>query len=647
MHSRSSKGLAEVQNQRLIECIISGRMYKLRAILEDSESDMNFNYVDENQMTPLMVACSLDNERTKTREYTIRMLLKRGANPNIVDACGTTVLANACKQNNIEVVKILLKRAFLDIDFNVKDRFGDTCLMHAVRTNSTELVQLVVNIMRRLSVDIDVKNNSDITPYLEAKRLGFNDVANILTKDGKASQTIMICPLIFDEHAEDAYNKANTVQAFNSNSRKSFGSKSSHQNLATSRVRNRNRQVKSAQEKRRNFDGTRKRVDEVKDLDTRLQRRKSDSELSTPDSFASIHDREEKPKNNKSKKEKEKATQVPSLLPMKRSDSKLRSTRSKDIEAKEGSNSNQKEAALSAPNSPVPKICMENSSVGVNLSTESVRSQNEASVTSTENHENSKPANGKLGTPEQIGQVVQTGKVIQTEQPPEADKNTNKSKNAWLRCLQKRAPMWRRRIHSHENKAVVESENGIENYQNDKIANIHKTLMSQNGTLQMIHMDKPSPPLAPRRCSSTLSVYFNGHQNLQKSRPGSAVTIDENPAIFTESSQGNPIAQDAVGPSITYEEVFELCPEMKDDSKRKWYSDIRWMLALKAHQNSQTFLPAQPHRFHHDISESEFRNESEGSRTSQRASVYDLKRPMIKKRHTTISPTSFKVYDVT
>ena len=78
MHSRSSKGLAEVQNQRLIECIMSGRMYKLRAILEDADSEMNFNYIDENHMTPLMVACSLDNEKTKTREYTIRMLLKRG-----------------------------------------------------------------------------------------------------------------------------------------------------------------------------------------------------------------------------------------------------------------------------------------------------------------------------------------------------------------------------------------------------------------------------------------------------------------------------------------------------------------------------------------------------------------------------------------
>ena len=78
IHSRNPKGIAEIQNQRLVECITSGRLYKLRSMLEDEESELNVNCVDENQMTPLMVACSLDNEKTKTRDYIIRMLLKRG-----------------------------------------------------------------------------------------------------------------------------------------------------------------------------------------------------------------------------------------------------------------------------------------------------------------------------------------------------------------------------------------------------------------------------------------------------------------------------------------------------------------------------------------------------------------------------------------
>ena len=78
MHSRSTKGLAEKQNQRLIECITERRLYKLRLMLEDEENEVNVNCIDENHMTPLMVACSLENEKAKTRENIIRMLLKRG-----------------------------------------------------------------------------------------------------------------------------------------------------------------------------------------------------------------------------------------------------------------------------------------------------------------------------------------------------------------------------------------------------------------------------------------------------------------------------------------------------------------------------------------------------------------------------------------
>lgn len=78
IHTRNPKGLAEIHNQRLVEYITSGRLYKLRLMLEDEESELNVNCIDENQMTPLMVACSLDKEKGKTRDYIIRMLLKRG-----------------------------------------------------------------------------------------------------------------------------------------------------------------------------------------------------------------------------------------------------------------------------------------------------------------------------------------------------------------------------------------------------------------------------------------------------------------------------------------------------------------------------------------------------------------------------------------
>ena len=47
-------------------------------MLEDEDNGVDVNCFDENQMTPLMVACALDDEKKKTREHIIRILLKRG-----------------------------------------------------------------------------------------------------------------------------------------------------------------------------------------------------------------------------------------------------------------------------------------------------------------------------------------------------------------------------------------------------------------------------------------------------------------------------------------------------------------------------------------------------------------------------------------
>lgn len=78
MNSGSSKGLTEVHNNRLFECITTGRLYKLRLMLEDENCEIDVNCLDENQETPLMVACSLKDEQARTRDHIIRILLKRG-----------------------------------------------------------------------------------------------------------------------------------------------------------------------------------------------------------------------------------------------------------------------------------------------------------------------------------------------------------------------------------------------------------------------------------------------------------------------------------------------------------------------------------------------------------------------------------------
>ena len=49
-------------------------------MLEDEGNEVDVDCLNENQLTPLMAACALDDERSKTRDQMIRILLKRGEN---------------------------------------------------------------------------------------------------------------------------------------------------------------------------------------------------------------------------------------------------------------------------------------------------------------------------------------------------------------------------------------------------------------------------------------------------------------------------------------------------------------------------------------------------------------------------------------
>ena len=488
-----------------------------------------------------------------------------------------TVLANACKQNNLAVVRILLNKASVDIDFNKKDRCGDTCLMHAVRTSNTELVRLLVNTMQRLSIDIDVKNNTDITPYLEAKRFGFNEIANVLTKDGNACQSIMICPLIFDEYREDAYNEVDATQRSFVGSNKELKWKKLNQNWSKRTVAGRNRLIKSAQEKKSDTDKSKERGNEMKGKHPNTK---------------VIH----QPKLERSRSELESANKV--LL--------VKESNVDNIKDHENKKENKQ---TEQDNSLIPVNC-------------------EGKIQDDLNREN-KTEFEKNGIHQ---------KQATTELERQADNEAMKGKSTWLRRLQKRGPTWKRRL--------LGSEVGDENCQEDKRPEMYRQSTLSNGSMRMLSTDNPSTPLVHHRSSSNLSVYFaDSHQSIPLTRPVSAYNIREKHEDFVQDSYHHSLLQEPVKPCITYEEVFALCPEMKGDISRKWYSDIRWMLALKAQQNSATYLPAQQQRYHHDSAGSEFRNDSEGSRSSRRTSVFDLKRPAIKKRHTTISPTVLRKFN--
>ena len=531
-----------------------------------------------------------------------------------------TVLANACKQNNLGVVKSLLNRASVDIDFNLKDRYGDTCLMHAVRTSNTELVQLLVNTMQRLSIDIDVRNNIDITPFLEAKRLGFDDIANILTQDGHACQSLMICPLIFDEYKEDIYNAAISAQDKDCRSSKALR----YNNWQSRKKVSTNRRIKSAHERRSDSARSNSRGREVKGFysDSETSQREQGKGRGEVEGSIKLFVSKNSLQNPLGNENKQKDTIIlhnRPVLPQRESEGKSSDSRNRRNEINFEKNIMCKKEIANVSERTEPSIHVQISPNETDPSVDNEKSQFEISVDS-----------------------VRNGNDTQESQE-QADNDAVKSKSTWLKRLQKRAPMWKRRLQLRDNKDGLESELGNEHCYEDRNVEMYRQSTFSSGAMRLLLIDKTNTPSTLRRCSSNLSVYFNDSQHsMPISRPGSAYYVQEKSEYIIRNSHKHPVTQMPVRARIAYEEIFKLCPEMKDDKERKWYSDIRWMLALKAHQNNGTYLPAQPQRNIQDSADSDYRNDSEGSRIGRRASLYDMRRPMIKKRHTTLSPTVLK-----
>ena len=140
---------------RLKEAICDGRMYQTRHLIE---SGVDLNFVDEQDLTCLMHAAQLPDEKCRTRNNLLKLLLQHGAYVNIVDKKGRHVLSGACIDDREDIVRLLVNVAKQDVDLNLRDDDGSTPVMHSVRTCNATLVKFIVSELNMFQVDIDVRN---------------------------------------------------------------------------------------------------------------------------------------------------------------------------------------------------------------------------------------------------------------------------------------------------------------------------------------------------------------------------------------------------------------------------------------------------------------------------------------------------------
>jgi ankyrin repeat protein len=114
----------------------------------------------------------------------VKILLDRGADPNLQDKRGWTSLALASQNGRLTVVKELLNRK---ADPDIQNRNGDTALMLAIDSNNLEVAEELLN----RGADPYLQNNRDQSAIDFAQRLRDPKILHLLTR-------FTISPIIID-----------------------------------------------------------------------------------------------------------------------------------------------------------------------------------------------------------------------------------------------------------------------------------------------------------------------------------------------------------------------------------------------------------------------------------------------------------------
>ena len=134
------------------------------------------NNIDQ-ELLRLINSVSITNY--KQIEQEIENLLKRGANPNIIDEQNQqyTLLCIASENGYYNIVKLLLEYG---ADPNILSRGGDTALIGASQRNYTDTVKLLLE----YSADPNLQDKKGSTALKCVSEYGYTDTIEVLREYG-------------------------------------------------------------------------------------------------------------------------------------------------------------------------------------------------------------------------------------------------------------------------------------------------------------------------------------------------------------------------------------------------------------------------------------------------------------------------------
>ncbi|XP_059139286.1 ankyrin-2-like [Physella acuta] len=158
-------------------------------ILIEKYSDFNIVHFSKNKA--LQIACSGDRVElinvllvgAKMEAVScchieiVKLLVSSGADVNLVDEDGSSLLIKAVLSKQMKIVNFLIEKK---VNIDQADDSRSTALHYACRSNNLEIVKLIVN----AGAKVEGYNNESYTPFSEACKISQIDMMELLIKAG-------------------------------------------------------------------------------------------------------------------------------------------------------------------------------------------------------------------------------------------------------------------------------------------------------------------------------------------------------------------------------------------------------------------------------------------------------------------------------
>ncbi|MES1039936.1 ankyrin repeat domain-containing protein [Peribacillus simplex] len=201
--NKQEKETGKRMNEQLIQAVERKETEKIRSLIEqgadintqDSEgrtSTMIATYNHDVETAKILIDVNIqDDMKNSPFLYAgaegyidiLKLAIEAGADPSITNRYGGTALIPASEHGYVEVLKELLSKT--DIDVNHVNDLGWTALLEAIILNDGDgKQQQTVQLLIDHGADVNIPDNSSMTPLQHAREKGFKEIEQILLSAG-------------------------------------------------------------------------------------------------------------------------------------------------------------------------------------------------------------------------------------------------------------------------------------------------------------------------------------------------------------------------------------------------------------------------------------------------------------------------------